>query len=53
MIFSCAPCIQSFDTSRDDNSLPLGEKATDVTQSEWPSSVWSAAPVVASQSRTV
>ncbi|KFY83035.1 hypothetical protein V500_10208 [Pseudogymnoascus sp. VKM F-4518 (FW-2643)] len=37
----------------DATTLPSGEKATDVTDIEWPSSVCSAAPVVASQSRTV
>jgi hypothetical protein len=37
----------------DTTSLPSGEKATDLTQSEWPLSVCSAAPVVASQSLTV
>jgi hypothetical protein len=33
--------------------LLSGEKATEVTEPEWPSSVCSAAPVAASQSRTV
>jgi hypothetical protein len=34
-------------------SLPSGEKATEVTRWEWPSSVCSAAPVAATQSRIV
>lgn len=34
-------------------SLPFGEKATEMTQAEWPSSICSAAPVIASQSLTV
>ena len=33
--------------------LPSGEKATEITDAEWPLNVWSAAPVVASHSRTV
>jgi hypothetical protein len=37
----------------DTSCVPLVEKATDVTQSVWPSSVRSHSPVVASQSRTV
>ena len=37
----------------DATTLPSGEKATDVTQFEWPSSVSRAAPVAASQSLTV
>ena len=37
----------------DATGLPSGEKATALTQSEWPSSVCSAAPVAASQSLTV
>ena len=37
----------------DATSLPSGEKATALTELEWPSSVCSAAPVAASQSLTV
>ena len=37
----------------DATSLPSGEKATELTESEWPSSVCSGAPVAASQSLTV
>src|SRR5438477_192168 len=44
---------QSPDTRKVCSSLSLGEKATDMTESEWPSSDCSSAPVVASQSRTV
>jgi hypothetical protein len=33
--------------------LPSGEKATDETELEWPSSLCCKAPVAASQSRTV
>jgi hypothetical protein len=44
---------QSFDKYRVCTTLPSGEKATDGTESEWPSSVCSAALIIASQSRTV
>ena len=37
----------------DATSLPSGENATALTQSEWPSSVRRAAPVAESQSLTV
>src|SRR2546423_916701 len=37
----------------DATSLPSGENATELTESEWPSSVCSAAPVTASQSLIV
>ena len=37
----------------DATSLPSGEKATALTEPEWPSSVCSGEPVLASQSRTV
>ena len=42
-----------FSLDPDTTSLPSGEKATDLTPSEWPSSVCSAAPVSVSQSCTV
>ena len=45
--------IQWFGTSKVGSTLPSGEKATEVTEPEWPSSVCSGAPVAASQSRTV
>jgi hypothetical protein len=35
---------QSFDTDKPCSTLPLGEKATDKTAPEWPSSVCSDAP---------
>jgi hypothetical protein len=41
---------QELNTCKVGNSLPSGEKET---RSVWPLSVWSGAPVVASQSRTV
>ena len=44
--------IQEYDTFKNGSSLPSGEKATVLTSDEWPSSVCSAAPVAASQSRT-
>jgi hypothetical protein len=44
---------QLFDTNRVGSSLPSGEKATDLTESKWPSSVCCSAPVTASQSWTV
>jgi len=40
-------------SDQDTTCLPSGEKATNVTQEEWPLSVWCGAPVAASQSRTV
>jgi hypothetical protein len=45
--------IQPFATSRVFTAWLSGEMATDLTEPEWPSSVCSAAPVAASQSRTV
>ncbi len=43
---------QCSDTCRTGNSLPSGEKATDVAEPVWPSSICNGAPVAASQSRT-
>ncbi len=45
--------IQLPDTSRVSTDLPSAEKATEVTPSEWPTSLCSAAPLAASQSRIV
>jgi hypothetical protein len=44
---------QSFDKSRGFTCLPSGKKAAELTAPVRPSSVCSAAPVLASQSRTV
>ncbi|KFX85880.1 hypothetical protein V490_09351 [Pseudogymnoascus sp. VKM F-3557] len=33
--------------------MPSGEKATEVTELKWPSSLWSGPPVITSQSCTV